>query len=189
MNAPAASAKEKDLMTHLYEDLIIDIPDYPEPGVVFKDVTPVFADARAFAGVIDDLAEHFIDYGVTKVLGAEARGFMVGSAVAYRLGAGFVPARKPGKLPRKVVSQSYALEYGTDSLEIHADALEPGDVVLIIDDLVATGGTAVAMAKLAESQGAKLAGMGFFLELDFLNPREAIAKDVDVEVFSLVHVK
>ncbi len=176
-------------MTRLYEQLIIDIPDYPEPGVVFKDVTPVFGNARAFAEVVDNLAEHFIDYGITKVMGAEARGFMVGSAVAYRLGAGFVPARKPGKLPREVISQSYELEYGTDSLEIHADALTPDDVVLIIDDLVATGGTAVAMAKLARSQGVKVAGMGFFLELDFLNPREAIAKDVDVEVFSLVHVK
>lgn len=176
-------------MTRLYEELIIDIPDYPEPGVIFKDVTPVFANARAFAEVIDDLCEHFIDYGVTKVLGAEARGFMVGSAVAYRLGAGFVPARKPGKLPREVISQSYELEYGTDSLEIHADALSENDVVLIIDDLVATGGTCVAMAKLAQSQGAKLAGMGFFLELEFLNPREAIAKDVDCEVFSLVQVK
>lgn len=176
-------------MTRLYEQLIVDIPDYPEPGVIFKDVTPVFGNARAFAEVVDNLAEHFIDYGITKVMGAEARGFMVGSAVAYRLGAGFVPARKPGKLPRKVISQSYELEYGTDSLEIHADALTPDDVVLIIDDLVATGGTAVAMAKLARSQGVKVAGMGFFLELDFLNPREAIAKDVDVEVFSLVHVK
>lgn len=176
-------------MTRLYEQLIIDIPDYPEPGVIFKDVTPVFGNARAFAEVVDNLAEHFIDYGITKVMGAEARGFMVGSAVAYRLGAGFVPARKPGKLPREVISQSYELEYGTDSLEIHADALTPDDVVLIIDDLVATGGTAVAMAKLARSQGVKVAGMGFFLELDFLNPREAIAKDVDVEVFSLVHVK
>ncbi len=176
-------------MTRLYEQLIVDIPDYPEPGVIFKDVTPVFGNARAFAEVVDNLAEHFIDYGITKVMGAEARGFMVGSAVAYRLGAGFVPARKPGKLPREVISQSYELEYGTDSLEIHADALTPDDVVLIIDDLVATGGTAVAMAKLARSQGVKVAGMGFFLELDFLNPREAIAKDVDVEVFSLVHVK
>lgn len=176
-------------MTRLYEQLIIDIPDYPEPGVIFKDVTPVFADARAFAEVVDDLAEHFIDYGITKVMGAEARGFMVGSAVAHRLGAGFVPARKPGKLPREVISQSYELEYGTDSLEIHADALSPDDVVLIIDDLVATGGTAMAMAKLARSQGVKVAGMGFFLELAFLNPREAIAKDGDVEVFSLVHVQ
>ena len=176
-------------MTRLYEQLIIDIPDYPEPGVIFKDVTPVFADARAFAEVVDDLAEHFIDYGITKVMGAEARGFMVGSAVAHRLGAGFVPARKPGKLPREVISQSYELEYGTDSLEIHADALSPDDVVLIIDDLVATGGTAMAMAKLARSQGVKVAGMGFFRELAFLNPREAIAKDGDVEVFSLVHVQ
>lgn len=113
---------------------------------------------------------------------------MIGAPVAYSLGAGFVPARKPGKLPREVRSESYELEYGTDSLEIHTDALDENDVVLIVDDLVATGGTAVAQAHLIEQFGAKLAGMGFLMELDFLNPREAIAKATDAEVFALVHV-
>lgn len=121
-----------------YEELIVDIPNYPKPGVVFKDLTPAFADADAFAAMVDDLAAHFADHGITKVVGAEARGFIVGAAVALRLGAGFVPCRKPGKLPRTVLRESYALEYGTDVLEIHADALTSDDVVLIVDDLVAT---------------------------------------------------
>ena len=130
-----------------YEELIVDIPNYPKPGVVFKDLTPAFADADAFAAMVDDLAAHFADHGITKVVGAEARGFIVGAAVALRLGAGFVPCRKPGKLPRTVLRESYALEYGTDVLEIHADALTSDDVVLIVDDLVATGGTTTAMVR------------------------------------------
>lgn len=171
-----------------FERLIVDIPDYPEPGVVFKDVTPLLADAEGFAAVVDSLAEHFADAGVTKVIGAEARGFMVGAPVARRLGAGFVPARKPGKLPRETVSESYALEYGTDALEVHTDAISADDVVLLVDDLVATGGTAVAQARLVERFGAKLAGMGFLMELAFLDPRKAIAQATDAEVFSLVKV-
>ncbi len=171
------------------EDLIVSIPDHPEPGVVFKDITPLLADPEGFEVVVDRIADHFKDAGVTKVVGAEARGFMVGAPVAYKLGAGFVPARKPGKLPREVVSESYALEYGTDELQIHADAISADDVVLLVDDLVATGGTAVAQVKLIEKFGARLAGMGFLMELDFLHPREAIAEATDVEVFSLVHVE
>lgn len=175
-------------MSQRYEELIIDIPDYPKPGVVFKDITPVFDDAEAFKAVVDDLAAHFQDRGITKVMGAEARGFIVGAAVAYALGAGFVPARKPGKLPREAVSESYELEYGSDSLEVHVDALTPEDTVLIVDDLVATGGTAAAMAALVQKCGAQLAGLGFFMELSFLNPRDAVAKVTDAEVFSLVTV-
>lgn len=171
------------------EDLIIDIPDYPEPGVVFKDITPVLGNPEGFAAMVDRIADHFKDAGVTKVIGAEARGFMVGAPVAYKLGAGFVPARKPGKLPREVVSESYALEYGTDELQIHADAISADDVVLLVDDLVATGGTAVAQVKLVEKFGARLAGMGFLMELAFLNPREVIAQATDVDVFSLVKVQ
>lgn len=171
------------------EDLIIDIPDYPESGVVFKDITPVLGNPEGFAAMVDRIADHFKDAGVTKVIGAEARGFMVGAPVAYKLGAGFVPARKPGKLPREVVSESYALEYGTDELQIHADAISADDVVLLVDDLVATGGTAVAQVKLVEKFGARLAGMGFLMELAFLNPREAIAQATDVDVFSLVKVQ
>ncbi len=172
-----------------YEELIVDIPNYPKPGVVFKDLTPAFADADAFAAMVDDLAAHFADRGITKVVGAEARGFIVGAAVALRLGAGFVPCRKPGKLPREVRTESYELEYGTDELQMHVDALDEDDVVLIIDDLVATGGTAVAQAKLVSQYGCKLAGMGFLMELEFLHPREAIAKETDVDVFALVQVK
>lgn len=171
-----------------FESRIIDIPDYPEPGVVFKDITPLFDDPEALHAVVEEIAKHFEGRGITKVVGAEARGFLVGAPVAYRLGCGFVPARKPGKLPREVFSQSYSLEYGTDELQIHRDALSEGDRVLIVDDLVATGGTAVASAKLVEQAGAEVAGFGFILELCFLNPRQIIATDCDQEVFTLVKV-
>lgn len=172
-----------------YESLIVSIPDYPEPGVIFKDITPLFADAQGMAAAIDDIADHFINKGITKVVGAEARGFLVGAPVAYRLNAGFVPARKPDKLPREVYSQTYALEYGTDELQIHKDALTPDDRVLIVDDLVATGGTAVATAELVEKSGAKVAGFSFMLELTYLHPREEIAKKYDEEVFTLIQVQ
>ncbi len=165
--------------------LIIDLPDYPAPGVVFKDITPVLADPEALAAVVSGIAGHFAGRGITKVVGAEARGFIVGAPVAVALGAGFVPARKPGKLPRATYAATYELEYGSDALEIHQDALTPDDVVLIVDDLVATGGTVRAVVKMIEGTGATLAGMGFFLELAFLNPREVIAEATDAEVFSL----
>ena len=185
----AYSVRERAFMAaYDFEGHITDIPDYPEPGVIFKDITTLLKEPEGFKATIDAIADHFKDAGITKVVGAEARGFMIGAPVAYSLGAGFVPARKPGKLPREVRSESYELEYGTDSLEIHTDALNENDVVLIVDDLVATGGTAVAQAHLIEQFGAKLAGMGFLMELDFLNPREAIAKATDAEVFALVHV-
>ena len=171
------------------ESLIIDIPDYPEPGVIFKDITPLMADSQGFAAAIDDIADHFMKRGITKVVGAEARGFLVGAPVAYRLCAGFVPARKPGKLPRQVYSQQYALEYGTDELQIHKDAMGPDDRVLIVDDLIATGGTAVATAKLVEQTGAKVVGFSFILELGYLNPRQEIAKEYDQEVYPLINVQ
>ena len=171
-----------------FEGHITAVGDYPKPGVVFKDITTLLKDPDGFEATIDAIAEHFKDAGVTKVVGAEARGFMIGAPVAYRLHAGFVPARKPGKLPREVRSESYDLEYGSDELQIHADAIEPDDVVLIVDDLVATGGTAEAQAKLIKQFGASLAGMGFLMELAFLNPRQAIAKVIDADVFSLVQV-
>lgn len=172
-----------------FEKLIVDLPDYPEPGVVFKDITPLLADKDGFAAVVDSIAAHFKGRGVTKVVGAEARGFMVGAPVARALNAGFIPARKPGKLPREAFSESFELEYGTDTLQIHVDAITSDDVVLIVDDLVATGGTANAQARLVKRAGAKLVGMGFLMELEFLNPRETIAQETDVEVFSLVQVK
>ena len=161
-----------------FESHIVDIPDYPEPGVVFKDITPLFGNPEALKAMTDALAEHFAGMGITK-----------GVPVAVALGAGFVPARKPGKLPRETVSQSYELEYGTDSIEIHADAISSKDTVLILDDLVATGGTVEATGKLVRDMGAKLVGYGCILELAFLNPREKLTpSDDDVELFSLVTV-
>ena len=154
------------------ESFIVDIPDYPEPGVIFKDITPLFADPK----------------GITKVVGPEARGFMIGTPVALELGAGFIPARKPGKLPRATVSASYELEYGTDTLEIHADAIQPEDRVLIIDDLIATGGTAAATGKLIQDMGATLVGYASILELCFLNPRKKLAESGDHDLFSLIKV-
>ncbi len=171
-----------------YENLVVDIPDYPEPGVVFKDITPLLSDPEGFRACVDEIADHFAGRGITKVVGAEARGFLIGAPVAYKLGAGFVPARKPGKLPRDVYSETYALEYGTDQLEIHKDALNENDVVLIIDDLVATAGTTIASARLVERTGAKIAGFAFMLELAFLNPRDIVSKEYDEEFFSLIQV-
>ncbi len=171
-----------------YENLVVDIPDYPEPGVVFKDITPLLSDPEGFRACVDEIADHFEGRGITKVVGAEARGFLIGAPVAYKLGAGFVPARKPGKLPRDVYSETYALEYGTDQLEIHKDALNEDDVVLIIDDLVATAGTTIASARLVERTGAKIAGFAFMLELAFLNPRDIVSKEYDEEFFSLIQV-
>ena len=171
-----------------FENLIVNIPDYPEPGVIFKDITPLLADPQGLAAAIDQISDHFMKAGITKVVGAEARGFLVGAPVAYRLGAGFVPARKPGKLPREVYSQEYALEYGTDELQVHKDSMGPDDKVLIVDDLVATGGTAVATANLIEKTGAKIVGFSFILELCYLNPREEIAKEYPQEVYTLIDV-
>lgn len=171
------------------ESLIYDIFDYPTPGVVFKDITPLLGSAEGFAAAVDALADHFSGQGVTKIVGAEARGFAVGAAVAYKMGVGFVPARKPGKLPRETVSVEYDLEYGTDELQVHADALTSEDVVLIIDDLLATGGTAAGQVGLVEKFGAKLVGLGFFMELEYLNPRALLSEVTDVDVFSLVKVK
>lgn len=175
-------------MAFAYEHLIKDIPDYPEPGVVFKDITPLLADPEGFKAVVEGIAAPFKDKGITKVVGAEARGFMVGAPVALELGAGFVPARKPGKLPRETFCQEYSLEYGTDKLEVHCDAISPDDVVLVVDDLIATGGTVGATVKLIEQTGAQVVGFGFLLELAFLNPRAEVAKVSDAEIFSLVQV-
>lgn len=171
-----------------YESLIVDIPDYPEPGVVFKDITPLLGSPEGLAAAVDDIAEHFAGRGITKVVGPEARGFMVGAPVALRLGAGFVPARKPGKLPREVLSASYELEYGTNSLEIHRDALSADDVVLIVDDLLATGGTVQATARMVQQAGARVAGFASLLELVTLHPRAALSQVSDAEVYSLVQV-
>lgn len=170
------------------ESFIIDIPDYPEPGVIFKDITPLFADPHGLRMTIDAFVEHYKDAGITKVVGPEARGFMIGTPVALELGAGFIPARKPGKLPRETVSASYELEYGTDTLEIHTDAIQPGDKVLVIDDLIATGGTAAATGKLVQEMGAELVGYAAILELTFLNPQKQLSLSGDQPLFSLVKV-
>lgn len=172
-----------------FEKYIVDLPDYPQPGVTFKDITPLLGDGEAFATAVNTIAEHFQGKGVTKVLGTEARGFMFAAPVACALGVGFVPARKPGKLPRETIGASYELEYGTDRLEIHTDALTSEDKVLIVDDLIATGGTAGAAANLAQTAGAEIAGFGFLMELDFCNPRPTLAQYSDAEVYSLVHVQ
>ncbi|MFQ5523620.1 MAG: adenine phosphoribosyltransferase [Acidimicrobiia bacterium] len=148
--------------------LIRDIPDFPEPGIIFKDITPVLADGKAFATLVDTLAEPFKDQGVTKVAGIEARGFTLATPVAERLGAGFIPVRKPGKLPYETVREEYELEYGTDALEIHVDALSKGERVLLVDDVIATGGTAAAAIRLLRSLGADLVGFACFIELVFL---------------------
>lgn len=170
------------------ESYIIDIPDYPEPGVIFKDITPLMASGKGLCAAIDDIADHFIGRGITKVVGSEARGFLVGAPVAYRLGVGFVPARKPGKLPREVYAQQYALEYGTDELQIHKDALTADDRVLIVDDLVATGGTCVATAQLVEKAGAEVEAFAFILELAYLKPREIIGEEFSQEIYTLIKV-
>lgn len=170
------------------ESFIVDIPDYPEPGVIFKDITPLISSPVGLAAAIDEMADHFIGKGITKVVGAEARGFLVGTPIAYRLAAGFVPARKPGKLPREVYTQQYALEYGTDELQIHKDALTPDDRVLIVDDLIATGGTTIATAQLVEQTRAEIVGFSYILELAYLKPREILAEQYDQELFTLIQV-
>jgi adenine phosphoribosyltransferase len=150
---------------------IRDVPDFPKKGIVFKDITPLLADAKAFAAAIDRLAEPFVGKGVQIVAGVESRGFLLATPIAYRLGAGVVPIRKKGKLPRAVKSASYALEYGTDSIEAHADAFPKGAKVLLVDDVLATGGTAAAAVELVEAIGGDLVGAAFLIELGFLGGR------------------
>ena len=150
---------------------IRDIPDFPKQGVVFKDITPVLADPIAFSFLVDQLAQPFRSAGVTHVVGIEARGFIVATPVAERLGAGFIPVRKAGKLPWQTAQVEYALEYGTDKLEVHRDAVGPKDRVLIVDDVLATGGTAAATVELIGSLGADIVGCSFLIELAFLEGR------------------
>jgi adenine phosphoribosyltransferase len=153
-----------------------DIPDFPKPGIVFKDITPVLASAEALDAAVSGLATHAAPLNVDVVVGAEARGFLLGAALARELGAGFVLARKPGKLPRETVRAEYLLEYGTDALELHSDAVAAGARVLVHDDLLATGGTAQALCELVETLGGVVVGCGFFLELSFLRGRERLAR-------------
>jgi adenine phosphoribosyltransferase len=155
--------------------LVRDVPDFPKPGIVFKDIMPLLANAQAFHQAVEELAEWAGPRKPDIVLGAEARGFITGGALAERLGAGFVPARKPGKLPWRTVSAKYALEYGFDALELHADAIGKGQRVLVHDDVLATGGTAAAKCELVERLGGEVVGALFLIELDFLHGRERLA--------------
>ncbi len=164
-------------------DRIRDVPDFPKPGIVFKDITPLLADEIAFSSVIDEIVVNFGRGNVDKVVGVEARGFILASPVAYHFGAGFLPVRKAGKLPYQVESEEYALEYGTATLELHADAVSPGERVLIVDDVLATGGTARAAARLVERLGGKIVGIATLIELEFLKGRKMIE---GYDFFSLV---
>jgi len=164
--------------------LIREVKDFPKPGVNFYDITTLMKDGPGLRRVFDALHERYRGQDIGAVIGIEARGYFFAPAVAYALGVGFVPVRKPGKLPAKTVSVEYALEYGTDKLEMHADAVQPGQRVLIIDDVLATGGTATAVAQLLERQGGKVAGLGFVIELDFLAGRQKLG---GYDIFSLLH--
>jgi adenine phosphoribosyltransferase len=164
--------------------LIREIPDFPKPGILFYDITTLLKDRTGLRRVIDALGAHYAGSGADLVLGIEARGFIFAPALAYALNAGFVPVRKPKKLPAPCERVDYALEYGTDSLEVHKDAIQPGQKVLIVDDVLATGGTAAATARLVEKVGGKVAGLGFVLELDFLHGREKLNS---YDIYSLLH--
>jgi adenine phosphoribosyltransferase len=163
--------------------LIREVPDFPKPGILFYDITTLLKDGGGLAAVIDGLKDHYREAQVDVVMGIEARGFIFAPALAYALGAGFVPVRKPGKLPAETVRVSYDLEYGKDTLEMHKDAVGAGARVLIVDDLLATGGTASAAARMVREQGGTVAGLGFVVELTFLNGRRKLAGN---EVFSLL---
>ena len=156
------------------KSFIRNVPDYPKPGIGFKDITTLLIDGPAFREAVDLLAERFQNQEIKKVVGIESRGFVFGSVIAYKWGVGFVPVRKPGKLPAETISEDYDLEYGTDSLEIHRDAITPGEKVLIVDDLLATGGTAQATVNLINRLGGEIAGIAFLIELSFLNGRQKL---------------
>jgi adenine phosphoribosyltransferase len=166
------------------KELVRTVPDFPKPGILFYDITTVLKDKAGFATLIDAFAQYYIGKEIDLVLGIEARGFIFGPALAYRLNAGFVPVRKPKKLPAPVARVNYDLEYGTDSLEIHLDAIKPGERVIIVDDLLATGGTMEATVRLVRQLGGEIAGLGFAIELDFLKGR---GKFQEYDVLSLLH--
>jgi len=164
--------------------MIRDVPDFPKKGIVFRDITTLLQDPAGLRAVLDGMVEFLRGHEVTKVVGVESRGFILGAALADRLGAGFVPVRKRGKLPSTTVRVSYDLEYGSDHLELHADAVAPGEKVVIVDDLLATGGTAEATVKLLRTLKADIVGLALLIELDFLNGRRRLE---GIEVWSLVH--
>ncbi len=161
-------------------DAVRTVPNFPSPGIQFKDITPILSDRHLLRQSIEALAQPYLHAGITKVLGIEARGFILGSMLAHRLDAGFVPIRKKGKLPHDILAADYELEYGTDCIEMHADALDSADVVLIHDDVIATGGTAYAAGRLVREAGARIAGFAFLIELDFLKGRTRLEDEVRV---------
>ena len=172
-----------DALQTLLRSRIADVPDFPKPGIIFKDITPLLADPEAFGALTRHLAERYRDAGITQLVGIESRGFIFGAALAQEMGIGFTLVRKPGKLPYDKISTSYELEYGTNTLELHTDAIKPGDKVLVIDDLLATGGTAKATVDLCQQLGGTVVGCGFVVELGFLPGRAALD---GIDVFSLV---
>ena len=167
----------------MLKELVRDIPDFPKEGIVFKDITPLLQNPSSLKEIVDKFSDHYANRKIDVIVGAEARGFLFGPAVAINLNAGFVPVRKPGKLPYETASMTYDLEYGTDTLEIHKDAVKAGNNVLMLDDLLATGGTMAASCKLVESLGGKIMGCAFLIELGFLNGKEMLSK---YDVFSLI---
>jgi len=172
-------------MSDRIAETIRSIHDYPKPGIVFKDITPVLKDPELFATTVRIMADRWRDQGIDAIAAVDARGFILGGALAYEMGLGFVPVRKAGKLPWETISAQYALEYGTNTVEMHVDGVKEGDKVLLVDDLLATGGTAVAAVSLIEKLGATVAGIEFMVELAFLNGREALAPR---PVYSIVKV-
>lgn len=167
----------------MLESYIMDVPDFPKKGIVYKDITPLLANDRAMKSALQQLADHYSNYDFDYIAGAESRGFIFGIGLSQLMGKGFIPIRKPGKLPRATHRESYGLEYGEDTLEIHQDAVKPGEKVLLVDDLLATGGTMEATIKLMKKCGAEVVGCGFLIELSFLNGRDSLEP---VPVFSLI---
>ena len=178
------ATQSKTFDSNALKKLIRGVPDFPKPGILFYDITTLLKDKVGFAMLIDELSHRYLGRQVDLVLGIEARGFIFGPALAYRLNAGFVPVRKPKKLPAEVARMTYDLEYGQDTLEVHKDSIQKGQSVIIVDDLLATGGTANATAKLVESLGGKVESLAFIVELDFLNGRNRLA---NYDVMSLLH--
>lgn len=187
MPAKKLSASEKEFLAFAkrFEKQVRNVPDFPKPGILFKDITPVLKNKKLFSETVKLLAKQYKGKKIDKVVSIESRGFIFGAALAYELGAGFVPVRKPNKLPAETLREEYTLEYGTDALEIHLDAIKKSEKVLLHDDVLATGGTAHAAVKLIERLGGKLVGACFLIELSFLNGREKLT---NCDVLSLVKV-
>jgi adenine phosphoribosyltransferase len=182
-NSPNLPVREEELLDLDLKDHIRSVPDFPKKGVVFRDITTLLKDREAFRTAVDAFCERYKGQRIDKIVSVESRGFILGSALAEKLGAGFVPIRKPGKLPAETIREEYQLEYGKDAVEIHKDAISPGDHVLIHDDLLATGGTVLAACRLVEKLGGKITGLCFLIELTFLHGRDRVR---NYDIFSLI---